>query len=70
MSCSLRSKRFFFFFLLSFKLSRRTLAETLARQANCRVFEIAVMQSMTSMSMSRLAEASHTGRFDHARLPL
>ena len=68
MSCSLRSKRFFF--LLSSKLSRRTRAETLARQAKCRVFEIAVMQSMTSMSMSRLAETSHTGRFDHARLPL
>ena len=36
----------------------------------CRMFEIAVMQSMTSMYMSRLAETSHTGRFDHARLPL
>ena len=68
MSCSLRSKLFFFW--LSSKLSRRTRAETLARQTKCRVFEIAVMQSMTSMYMSRLAETSHTGRFDHARLPL
>ena len=65
MSCSLRSKLFFLA-----KLSRRTRAETLARQTKCRVFEIAVMQSMTSMYMSRLAETSHTGRFDHARLPL